>query len=466
MTALFFFQLWTQGDRYVSESIPKDTTDRPGQIHFRRRLVVIFLLVVPVVFLGRHSLVDVATARVELSMHRADYRAAESWLQVAEFIAPTDAKTAFLRARLNRHLGHQEQFAESLEKAHTAGFPAERIMLEQTLNRAMAGDLKELEQQLSALLIKGDDVSEICEAYVLGCLMSYRLADASAVLQVWLADFPKASKARFLSGRLLEHRENLNEAASEYSLASDLNHGPSAFALAGVLIEQHELESAVIQAERARELLYDPQPGNVLLARLHRMLGKLDAAEKYLSLAHESDLNSASTAWKIAGVPASDAISEVDAERAEILLARKDYGGAEKSFRLALEKSPQRWRLRNGLATALRLQGRLDEASEHLSRFREATQALDECGSLIDKLRSEPDNLDARVRVAETLLNHVSENQGIVWLQSVLQYDPSHQKAHRLLFEFYRDHASENPEFPRLSKYHEKQLYGQAATDN
>lgn len=396
-------------------------------------------------------------------MQRADYRAVERWLQIADAVAPSDARSAFLRARLNRHLGRQPQFKTWIEEARARGFPVDRIALEITLNRAMSGDLQTLERQLPSLLIDGTDAGEICEAYVLGCLMSYRLADASAVIQVWLADFPEASKARFLLGRLHEHREDLNEAAREYSLASDLNHGPSAYALAGVMAEQHELEAAVIQAGRARDLLYDPQPGHVLLARLHRLQGKLDEAVKFLSLATQSTPESAAIAWKVAGVPASDAISEVDAERGEIELARKNYTAAETAFRLALKKSPQRWRLQNGLATALRLQGQLDEAAEHLARFREATHALNECGSLVDKLRTDPDDLGARMQVAKALLHHVSQDQGLVWLRSVLQYDPSHQEAHRLLHEFYRDHSSENPEFQRLSEFHEKQLNGSTA---
>lgn len=423
-------------------------------------MAVLLVVVGVTAFVLSGGPVSLTTGRAEVSMERADYRAAEFWLQLADSVAPSAPRNAFLKARLNRHLGRQPEFIEWIEQARTRGFATDRLSLEVTLHRAMTGDLQSLERQLPSLLIDGTDAGEICEAYVLGCLMSYRLADASAVIQVWLADYPDATKARFLLGRLHEHRENLGEAAREYSLASDLGHGPSAYALAGVLAEQHELEAALVQARRARDLLYDPQPGNVLLARLHRELGQLDQAGQHLELATQSSEESAAIAWKIAGVPASDAISEVDAEHAELQLARKQYEAAEKSFRVALDKSPQRWRLQNGLATALRLQGKLDEAAVHLARFREATRALNECGSLIDRLRTEPDDLEARVQVAETLLNHVSENQGVVWLRSVLQYDPNHQKAHRLLFEFYRDHSSENPEFSRLARFHEQQLNG------
>ncbi len=394
-------------------------------------------------------------------MQRADYRSASSWLQIADLIAPSSAKAAFLQARFYRHLGDQKQFVAWLQKAQQRGISPKRILLEQTLHRAMTGNLKGLDQQLATLLIEGTDADEICEAYVLGCLMAYRLEDAEAVLQVWLSDFPNASKARFLFGRLLEHRENLNAAAEQYSIASDLGHGPSAYALAGVLAEQHDHEAAIVQATRARNLLYDPQPGNVLLARLHRMIGDLDSAEQYLSAAAESNVESAAIAWKIAGVPSSDAISEIDSERGEVLLGRKKYAEAEASFRLALEKSPQRWRLRNSLATALRLQGKLEEAAVHLKRFGDATQALNECGSLIDKLRSSPDDVEARFTVAKTLLKHVSEDQGLVWLKSVLQYDPGHQETHQILYEYYRERESANPSFRRLSQHHEQQLNSQ-----
>jgi tetratricopeptide (TPR) repeat protein len=410
---------------------------------------------------GRDILVGFVVTHAESPMRRADYRTTQAWLEIADFIAPSDARVAFLNARLHRHVGNQEMFVDWLKKAQTRGFPRSRIALEQTLHRTMTGNMKVIDQQLSSLLIDGTDAYEICEAYVLGCLMAYRLADAEAVLQVWLSDFPDGPKARFLYGRLLEHRENLDSAAEQYTIASKLNHGPSAYALAGVLAEQHDFESAIVQATRARDLLYDAQPGNVMLARLHRMVGTLDSAPEYLSQATESDPDTAAIAWKVAGVPACDSISAVDSECGEIQLARKNYAEAESSFRLALKKSPQRWRLRNSLATALRLQGKLNEASEQLTRFRVATQALDECGSLIDQLRAAPDNVEARFQVAMTLLEHVSEDQGLVWLRSVLQYDPSHQEANRILFEYYRDHASMNSSFSRLSKHHEQQLNGE-----
>ncbi len=274
----------------------------------RRRLAIVAAVCCLLLIFGRDVLVEFVTSQSETPMQRADYRSAQGWLHIAESVFPSNAKTAFLQARYYRHLGDQKQFAAWLKEAQERGFSPKRIALEQTLHRAMTGNLKGLDQQLSSLLMEGTDADEICEAYVLGCLMAYRLGDAEAVVQVWLSDFPNASKARFLFGRLLEHRENLNAAAEQYSIASDLGHGPSAYALAGVLAEQHEHESAIIQATRARDLLYDPQPGNVLLARLHRMIGDLDSAERYLSLTAQSDPDSAAIAWKLAGVPGSDAV--------------------------------------------------------------------------------------------------------------------------------------------------------------
>ena len=448
----------------MSRPASKQNASKTQPPRLWRRLAIVAAVICLLVIFGRDVLVGFVTSQSEKPMQRADYRSAQGWLEIAELVAPSNAKTAFLQARYYRHLGDQKQFVAWLKEAQAREFSPKRIALEQTLHRAMTGNLKGLDQQLSSLLIEGTDADEICEAYVLGCLMAYRLGDAEAVLQVWLADFPNASKARFLFGRLLEHRENLNAAAEQYSIASDLGHGPSAYALAGVLAAQHEHESAIIQATRARNLLYDPQPGNVLLARLHRMIGDLDSAERYLSLTAQSNSDSAAIAWKLAGVPGSDAVSEIDSERGEVLLGRKKYVEAEASFRMALKKSPQRWRLRNGLATALRLQGKLEEAAEHLERFSAATQALNECGSLIDKLRSSPDDVDARFMVAKTLLEHVSEDQGLVWLKSVLQYEPGHQEVHRILFEYYRDHDSANPSFRRLSQHHEQQLNSQPAS--
>lgn len=397
--------------------------------------------------------------RIQDSFRRGDYRESESLLAVAGYLFPSDPEIAFLNARRFRHLGQPVHCIEQMHLARLQGVSNRRLFLEELLLQAERGDLTGLEQRLPALLVAGDDAGAICDAFVRGCLMSYRLSDAERILNLWLKDYPDEPKALFLLGRLLEHREHLPDAAQKYRRASDIGFGPAAFALSNVLIEQHEFKSAFVQAERAERWLYDPQPAYVLLSRLHRLSGEPSVAADFLELAGDCSSDASVTSWRSVGVPLGDAVSELDVEKAELAISERDYPRAEASFRLALEKSPQRWRLRHGMATALRLQGKLQQANEYLSAYQETMTALEGCGKQIDQLRIRPDDLNARIDVAKTLMEHVSQDQGLVWLKSVLQYDPSHQEAHLCLYEFYRNHASEHPGHDRLADTHREQLY-------
>ncbi len=77
---------------------------------------------------------------------------------------------------------------------------------------------------------------------------------------------------------------------------------------------------------------------------------------------------------------------------------------------------------------------------------------------MIDRLKKQPDDLEARFGVGKMLLEHVSPNQGLVWLNSVLSYDADHVAARELLARYYEDHRAENPEYVPLAELHRRRL--------
>jgi len=444
-----------------------ETPGSPVEQHGRRskparRYAWIAVALIGIVALGTvlvgGPVPELISALSRRALLQADFTRAERYIDLGRRLSPQNAELEFLDARLRRHLGQADRSLELLRRAKSHGFSSDRVDTEKILIRSTAGDTSALEQRLPQLLVAGVDLDEICEALVLGYLISYRLDDAETVLQVWLQDFPEDPKALFLLGRLLEHREDLPGAAQQYRLAAEQGHGPAAFALGGVLRQRQQIDKALPFAVLATEQLYDPQPGLVLQARLHRLENRLQQADECLDQAAKSDPQRALTAWVIAGIPASDALSQVEAERGELALAREDFAAAETSFREALKKTPQRWRLQHRISEALRLQGKVAEATEHLERYQEIIDALEDCGKMVDRLRSHPEDIEARLAVARTLMENVSPEQGRTWLESVLFYDPENQEALRELYEFYRDHASEHPEYAKLAEQHLSQL--------
>jgi len=66
---------------------------------------------------------------------------------------------------------------------------------------------------------------------------------------------------------------------------------------------------------------------------------------------------------------------------------------------------------------------------------------LDEC---FDQLQSDLNNADLRAEIGQIFLEHISENQGIVWLKNALYYDPHHQRAKQALADYYLKQHSQS----------------------
>ncbi|QDU37973.1 tetratricopeptide repeat protein [Maioricimonas rarisocia] len=409
---------------------------------------------------GSRGLAHLALWRGREAARNHDWRTAESWLAEAQSWHPLGGESTFAWARLNRRLGRIDVMSSALQDAADAGFSPRKLQREVWLAEAQSGRMQSLDAKLGNLLVAGEDLPAICEAYVLGCLLNYRLNDALRLLDLWQADFPDDPQPHYLRGRLIEHSTDFEGAANEYRRAVELasGHGAATYNLGRALLALQNTKEALRAYEQATPILYAPQPGLVGQAHCLRLLGRLDEARSRLDEALASPADDPEVAWRLAGEPVDAAASRVPAEYGHVELAAENYPEAEKWLRQALEADPHGWRNRYSLATALRQQGKTEEAAAHSERVEATKQALAECDRLIVKLRKVPDDVEARFTLGRTFLQHVSEKQGVVWLRSVLDHDPQHQPTHRLLADFYRDHADENPEFAALADYHRRQL--------
>jgi Flp pilus assembly protein TadD len=359
---------------------------------------------------------------------------------------------------LDRKLGRLNETAQHLRLATERGYDPAAIEREAWYADAQAGALALLESHLAELLITGDDAPEICEAFVHGCLLTYRLDDALRILKLWQADYPADPQPHYLRGRILEHRVDLEQAAVEYREALRLapRHAPAAFNLGRVLLTQQHPAEALIQYQHCARDLYDPQPGLIGMARCLRLLGRFDEARQRLQQALESPRARLDVAYRLVGEPLEKAQAEAIAELGEVELAEEHYAEAEQHLRAGLAVNPHNWRVRYSLATTLRQQGKRDAAGEELRQVEETKQALAECDLLMDRLRRNPADVEARLHVGKVFLKYVSENQGLIWLQSVLTYNATHRETHRILAEYYAHREPESPEYKRLAEHHRR----------
>lgn len=394
--------------------------------------------------------------RVETALRRQDWLAVERDLAWAQRLGAGQAEVLLATARIDRKLGRYPQMEAALKAARVAGAPREKLDIEQWLAEAESGNTTNLQRELSRLLLKGDDLPAICEAMALGCIATYRLDDALQILTIWQADFADDPQPHYLRGRLLEHRSNIEGAIEEFrkALALAPRHGPAAYNLGRLLVSAQKIEESLTAYQQAEPLLLEPQPALVGQARCLRVLGRLDEARAMIDRALARPTGRLVEAYRLVGDPGDSALAQALSEAGQIDLQSDRFEAAAKSFEAALKQHPYDWRTRYSYAAALRQLGRFEAAARE-SKQVEATQAaLTSCERMIDDLKTQPNNAEARYAVGKMLLEHVSPNQGLVWLNSVLSIDPGHQPTHAVLASYYTEHQAENATFAELAKFH------------
>jgi tetratricopeptide (TPR) repeat protein len=398
--------------------------------------------------------------RAEAALVAQEWPAVEAWTARARAWASKDPRVVMWSARVARKLGRYAEMDRCLDEARLLGVPGRRLEVERWLAESESGNIVNLRRELGDLLLKGEDLPAVCEAFARGCVATYRLDDALSVLSTWQADFPEDPQPHFLRGRLLEHRSNLDGAADEFqaALRKAPRHGPAAFNLARIRIGQQKIEEALALYRLAGPSLPDPQPALVGEARCLRELSRLDEARAVVDQALARPKDRLEEAYRLTGERSETALAQAAAERGQIELDADKPEEAERWFARAVEANPHDWRVRHSHAAALRQLGRTKEAAEETERVEATQSALAACDRLIDRLKKQPDDLEARFGVGKMLLEHVSPNQGLVWLNSVLSYEADHVAARELLARYYEDHRAENPEYSMLAELHRRRL--------
>ena len=395
-----------------------------------------------------------------MQVQKQDWNSAQQSLAWSRWLQATSLEADFIGLRIARKLGHQEQFETALHQLNSEKYDPQRLKREVWLMQAQSGDISNLESRLGDLFVAGNDLQEICEAFVLGCLQQYRLDEALQVLDLWEADFPQDAQPHFLRARLLEHRSNYARGSRKSitaAMALNPEHAAAAYGLARVALQSQDYESALKWYELCSKHGISALPGLIGIVRCYRELGKYDLARQKLEEAEaipEGQQNI--DAWKMVGETAESSLTTLFAERGHLELATGNSLLAQQAFQKALEANPFAWRLRYHYGQALIQTKQIEAGKEQIQIFHDAEQALARCDPLIDQLRTAPENVDARFEIGTVMLEYISPNQGLVWLNSVLRYEPDHLKTHQVLAKYFADHIDEHPAYKNLSQKHQR----------
>lgn len=401
----------------------------PYPMRLRTRLIVLCTAVVGIIFAATPAYIGYRLHQARSALEHRDTEEALAQLQAAERVAPGTAETQFLLARAHRRLGRFDKVREHLARAADLGWPTDQLQREQWLALAQAGQLREAEPHLGRLLTdpRGDGPA-ICEAFVDGYFATYQFGKAFLILDGWQKDHPDDPQPHAFRGLFREHASAWTEALPHYRRALGLAPYRTDIRLrvAQLLMRTQEYEEAARHFERC--LVEDPGNPGVLVGwgKCLNRRGEPDAArEQFLrALEHDPrhfDARLAIGQWEQAAGRNKEAL---------------------KWLKAVCEERPHDTEARYALARVLQAEGRSEDAKEHFQFVAEARDALASLQSLMEQVRRQPDDYDARHRIGAALLQYDDPAHGVAWLRSVLEIRPDHRPAHELLATYYSERGN------------------------
>lgn len=357
---------------------------------------------------------------------RGNPSAAQVHFHHAERISPDKAETHFWLARTSRKAGDLEGVRRHLDEAQRLGYrDRDHLRREWWLVLAEAGHIRETEPFLAEMLTHpGEDGREICDAFATGYCMNLRFEEALALLDAWQADYPNDYRPHLRRGHIYAGNEQWTVAEAAFR---------EAFRLAPDELDVHRG-----------------------LARALMGLGKTDEAEHHLRIVLDREPTDADSLIKLARIlrdrkEYTEAIALIrrvldwepenfDARLslAKLLLAAGDAAEAVRQAGPLVELWPQDLESRYVLGNALRAAGRMKEAESHFRVHTELQRNWERLEELKRLVKQRPSDPELRYELGLLLLRHTNpRSEGVAWLQSVFQFEPDHQGAHRALAEHY-----------------------------
>lgn len=366
---------------------------------------------------------------------------AERLTTIARIVWRLTPEADLADARVARRNGDTDLFAKRLARARYFGVDVDRADREMLLSMAQGGQMATAGPKLADLVNSpaGDEV-EISEAYAQGYIRIRNYQAALLLLEAWSKDFPSDSRPWAWLGQIhadLQANE-LAEAAYRKALKLNPNNYVAAHGLGTLLFDLKQPELAVPLFEVSKSKPSLVIESTISQVKCLRTLSRIDEANPIIAQLAEQ-------------FPKD---YRVQTAFADALVEQGKYEQAEKALNPFISSGSLRRELRYTYAMALRGLGRTDEAQPHFDYAAESGKMIGEANRIAIQTKDEDKTVQMRYRLGTTFLKYGNFEDGLIWLNSILEIDPNNLETHRELAAYYGRHAPENPKFPSLSLKH------------
>ena len=335
-------------------------------------------------------------------------------------IRPRNAEAHLTAARAKRRAGEAAAAEHHLDEFDRLEGSTPASSLERVFLRAEHGALGNREASLRSSLEKGDqDPVLLLEALARNYQTSGRAAEALICLEDLLKERPLHPRARVWRAQIWGQMKRWDDALDDARLAVELRPGSLEARLIWAEANEHvgQTETAVReygwlfeQGQKSPEVV-------LALARCWQDLARFAEARQTLDAF-------------LAGEPAR---ADVLVERGRLALREGGSPPAETYFRQAVAADPNNLNAHRFLLHCLRNSGTAEECVRVDRQLRQLEIRLGQIEQLGNEVQATPDETEPRYRLGVLLLQTGREEEGLNWLNSVLELNPGHEQARAAL---------------------------------
>lgn len=349
----------------------------------------------------------------------------------------------FLKARALRRTGRFDEAMDALKQAESLGWDSTQIHQQRQLAFFQRGKIDDGGGSVDRLLMQNssDELAyEVYESLARGYMVSYRFADALHCLDFWCDWCREATDPRLWRAAIREQTGQWDQAAAEYRDVIRLSpeNLPARLSLGHILLNTKNLPE---DARPLFEQCLQIDPLNVIaqigLAACDRHQARPEDAESRLRSLLKQSLSDVE-------------MSSVRQELGQVLLDRRALPEAIEQLRQVVEFNPRNSAAHYSLGIAFAAQGDQRTAQIHFDRSQELTNQVARLAEITSELLNHPENADLRWEAGQALMEQGLPAEGAAWMATALIYDPSHQRTHASLADYY-EHVRPDPE---LAKSH------------
>jgi tetratricopeptide (TPR) repeat protein len=388
---------------------------------------LLLLLVVLVVLAlgGRHAWAWYQLSAARSALARYQPEVARGHLERCLGVWPNSVEAHLLACRAARQAGDFDEAGRQLGTCQRLGGTAEEVALEWALLQAAGGNLGdgEVEQFLQGQAETPERAPLVWEAQAEGYIRLYRILDALACLDHWLALDPDNLRALELRGLAWQNGKSAFKGAADFRrvLALDPTRRATRWRLVLCLLDMGSYDEALPHLERLDREGPDDPDVQVRRARCLNMLARGEEARRLLDAVLERHPGHALALRT----------------RGQLALADHRPADAEGWLRRAAAGSPNDYQTHWLLVQALQQQrGKADAARSQLRQAEELKERSERLGELRSrKLSEQPLDPALHCEMGVLLLRAGHAPAGEAWLFSALKLDPDYGPAHAALAE-------------------------------